>query len=71
MGAIAAAVGLTPSGLYRHYTGKAEILLAACLEAADVLQEAVDAALGGKTWPTRRSPRSSAPTSATPSSTPH
>jgi len=47
MGAIAAAVGLTPSGLYRHYTGKADILAAACLEAADVLRTTVDHELAG------------------------
>lgn len=47
MGAIAAAVGLTPSGLYRHYTGKADILAAACLEAADVLRATVDRELAG------------------------
>ncbi|MBR7743571.1 TetR/AcrR family transcriptional regulator [Phycicoccus sp. BSK3Z-2] len=41
MGDIAAAVGLTPSGLYRHYRGKADILLAACLEAADLLERTV------------------------------
>jgi AcrR family transcriptional regulator len=51
MGAIAAAVGLTPSGLYRHYAGKADILLAACLEAADLLQEAVGHALAGTQTP--------------------
>jgi AcrR family transcriptional regulator len=47
MGAIAAAVGLTPSGLYRHYTGKADILAAACLEAADVLRATVARELAG------------------------
>jgi len=47
MGAIAAAVGLTPSGLYRHYTGKADILAAACLEAADVLRVTVARELAG------------------------
>ncbi|WP_062385676.1 TetR/AcrR family transcriptional regulator [Demequina iriomotensis] len=34
---IAAAVGLTPSGVYRHFTGKAEILLTACGRAAAAL----------------------------------
>lgn len=51
MSAIAAAVGLTPSGLYRHYAGKADILLAACLEAADILEDAVDRELAGTSTP--------------------
>jgi AcrR family transcriptional regulator len=45
MEAIADAVGLTPSGLYRHYRGKSDILLAACLQAAELLDAAVDRAL--------------------------
>lgn len=51
MGDIARAVGLTPSGLYRHYSGKADILLAACLEAADLLQAAVDRELAAAATP--------------------
>jgi AcrR family transcriptional regulator len=51
MGAIAHAVGLTPSAIYRHYEGKGDILLAACLEAADLLQGAVDAELAGASTP--------------------
>jgi AcrR family transcriptional regulator len=47
MGDIARAVGLSPSGLYRHYPGKADILAAACLEAADVLRATVDRELAG------------------------
>ncbi|ANS78177.1 Transcriptional regulator, TetR family [Serinicoccus hydrothermalis] len=42
MGQIARTVGLAPSALYRHYAGKADILLAACLRAADVLERSVD-----------------------------
>ncbi len=51
MGAIAAEVGLTASGLYRHYDRKADILAAACLEAAEVLGTAVDTALVGAAGP--------------------
>jgi AcrR family transcriptional regulator len=42
--AIAAEAGLTPSGFYRHYASKADVLLAACLLAAEHLDAAVDAA---------------------------
>ncbi|MEG3616554.1 helix-turn-helix domain-containing protein [Isoptericola haloaureus] len=42
---IAAAVGLTPSGVYRHFSGKSEILRAACERAAVALDEAAEDAL--------------------------
>lgn len=41
-GQIAEAVGLAPSALYRHYPGKVDILVAACLQAAALLAQAVD-----------------------------
>ncbi|MBB4763599.1 TetR/AcrR family transcriptional regulator [Amorphoplanes digitatis] len=41
-GQIAQAVGLTPSGIYRHYPGKVDILVAACLQAAGLLAQAVE-----------------------------
>lgn len=41
MADIAASVGITTSGLYRHYAGKAAILHAACMHAAEVLDAAV------------------------------
>jgi AcrR family transcriptional regulator len=40
-GRIAEAVGLVPSALYRYYPGKADILAAACLQAAGLLAQAV------------------------------
>ncbi|MER7274864.1 TetR/AcrR family transcriptional regulator [Dactylosporangium sp. NPDC000244] len=48
---IAQAVGLTPSALYRHYPGKVDILVAACLQAAGLLAQAVDRSLHQATDP--------------------
>ncbi|GAA3392746.1 TetR/AcrR family transcriptional regulator [Cryptosporangium minutisporangium] len=42
---IAQAVGLAPSALYRHYAGKVDILVAACLQAAGLLAQAVERSL--------------------------
>jgi len=42
--AIAVEAGLTPSGFYRHFTSKADVLLAACLLASDHLDATVAAA---------------------------
>ncbi|MEV4146192.1 TetR/AcrR family transcriptional regulator [Amycolatopsis sp. NPDC049691] len=50
-GMIAEAVGLVPSGLYRYFPGKADILAAACLQAADLLAHAVEHNLRGVTDP--------------------
>lgn len=44
-GQIAQAVGLTPSALYRHYPGKVDILVAACLQAAGLLAQATERSL--------------------------
>nr|BFE59285.1 TetR/AcrR family transcriptional regulator [Dactylosporangium thailandense] len=48
---IAQAVGLTPSALYRHYPGKVDILVAACLQAAGLLAQAVERSLHQATDP--------------------
>lgn len=45
MGQIAGAVGLTSSAIYRHYPVKADILAAACLQTAAMLEQAVGQAL--------------------------
>ncbi len=42
---VATAVGLTPSGVYRHFSGKADILLDACARASTVLEQAAGDAL--------------------------
>jgi AcrR family transcriptional regulator len=41
-GRIAEAVGMVPSALYRYFPGKADILAAACLQAAALLAQAVE-----------------------------
>lgn len=46
-GRIAEAVGLVPSALYRYFPGKADILAAACLQAAGLLAQAVEQNLRG------------------------
>lgn len=43
---IASAVGLGPSGVYRHFSGKADILRTACERAASSLDAAAEEALG-------------------------
>ncbi|WP_410597005.1 TetR/AcrR family transcriptional regulator [Amycolatopsis sp. lyj-23] len=50
-GRIAEAVGLVPSALYRYFPGKADILAAACLQAAALLAQAVEHNLRGRTDP--------------------
>ncbi len=50
-GQIAEVVGLVPSAIYRHYPGKVDILVAACLQAARLLGQAVDQNLNGVTDP--------------------
>ncbi|MFG2848684.1 TetR/AcrR family transcriptional regulator [Kitasatospora sp. NPDC048296] len=50
-GQIAEAVGLAPSAIYRHYPTKVDILVAACLQAAGLLAQAVDQSLNEVTDP--------------------
>lgn len=50
-GRIAEAVGLVPSALYRYFPGKADILAAACLQAAALLAQAVEQNLADVTGP--------------------
>ncbi len=50
-GQIAEAVGIAPSALYRHYATKTDILVAACLQAAGLLAQAVEQSLGEVTEP--------------------
>ncbi|WP_045747287.1 TetR/AcrR family transcriptional regulator [Actinoplanes rectilineatus] len=50
-GQIAQAVGLAPSAIYRHYPGKVDILVAACLQAAGLLAQAVERSLHRATGP--------------------
>ncbi|WP_199545677.1 TetR/AcrR family transcriptional regulator [Streptomyces sp. N35] len=50
-GQLAQAVGLAPSALYRHYATKVDILVAACLQAAGLLAQAVDQSLDEVTDP--------------------
>lgn len=53
-GRIASAVGLSPSAIYRHYPLKADVLAAACLQAAATLEQAVGHALRGVQAPQER-----------------
>ncbi|GGU23540.1 TetR/AcrR family transcriptional regulator [Streptomyces daghestanicus] len=50
-GQIAREVGLAPSALYRHYSGKVDILAAACLQAAGLLAQGVERSLQEVTGP--------------------
>ncbi|GAA4972915.1 TetR/AcrR family transcriptional regulator [Actinoplanes utahensis] len=50
-GQIAQAVGLAPSAIYRHYPGKVDILVAACLQAAGLLAQAVERSLSQAAGP--------------------
>ncbi|WP_326952441.1 TetR/AcrR family transcriptional regulator [Amycolatopsis sp. NBC_01286] len=50
-GRIAEAAGLVPSTIYRHFPAKADILAAACLQAAGLLAQAVEQNLHGVAGP--------------------
>lgn len=50
-GQIAEAVGLAPSAIYRHYPTKVNILVAACMQAAGLLSQAVEQGLNEVTDP--------------------
>lgn len=50
-GQIARHAGLAPSALYRHYPAKVDILVAACLQAAGLLAQAVDVGLRDASGP--------------------
>ncbi|WP_343239230.1 TetR/AcrR family transcriptional regulator [Streptomyces sp. SID8014] len=50
-GQIAEAVGLVPSALYRHYPTKMDVLVAACLQAAELLTQGVARSLDGAAGP--------------------
>lgn len=50
-GQIGEAAGLATSALYRYYPGKVDILVAACLQAAELLSQAVNQNLHGVTEP--------------------